>query len=165
MKISTARFGEINIADEEIIEFANGLLGFEKFNRYVILNTEDGSPFRWMQCVDDGDLAFVLIEPLAFMFEYDLEIDDSDVTHLGLEAAEDAVLFAIVTIPEIAQEMTANLQGPVVINAKLRKGRQVISNNQKHPIKARILEEMAKRAKRIQEIEEAQNSDRQEDEG
>ena len=162
MKISTARFGDIEILDEEIIEFADGLLGFEEFHQFVILNTEEGSPFRWMQSVDDGDLAFVIIEPLAFMFAYDLEIDDVDAARIELEVVEDAALFAIVTIPENAQEMTANLQGPLVINAKTRKGRQIISNNPKHPVKAKILEEMEKRAHKLQE---AQDSEPKEDEG
>ena len=80
MKIATARFGEIEVIPEEIIEFAEGLLGFEDAHRFVILNHQDGSPFRWLQCVDNGDLAFVIIEPLNFMFEYDLSISDSDAT-------------------------------------------------------------------------------------
>ncbi len=155
MKIATARFGEIDIIPAEIIEFSEGLLGFDESHRFIILNPEDGSPFRWLQCVEDGDLAFVIIEPLNFMFAYDLDISDGDAAFLGLERAEDAVLYAIVTIPENPSDMTANLQGPLVINVKTRKGRQVISTNSRHSVKTRILDEMKRRADEIRKVTES----------
>ncbi|HEY9071297.1 MAG TPA: flagellar assembly protein FliW [Candidatus Ozemobacteraceae bacterium] len=166
MKITTTRFGEIDIVPEEIVVFSEGLLGFDEVHRFIILNPQDGSPFRWLQCVDDGDLAFVIIEPLSFMFAYDLEIADADAAFLGLEKAEDAVLYAIVTIPENPSDMTANLQGPLVINAKSRKGRQVISTNTQHSVKARILDEMKRRAEEIRKVTESlESSGKKEGEG
>ncbi|MBI3038931.1 flagellar assembly protein FliW [bacterium] len=164
MKVTTLRFGEIEISPEEIIEFPEGLLGFDHLHRYVILNTQKDSPFRWLQCVEDGQLAFVIIEPLSFMFSYDLEISDSDAEFLGLKKAEDVILYAIVTIPENVQEMTANLQGPIVINAVNRKARQVISNNPELKLKTRILDEMAKRTEKINSLKPAPTSPKKEDE-
>lgn len=149
MKISTTRFGEIEVAPEEIVEFSEGLLGFEDAHRFVILNTQDGGPFRWLQCLDQGDLAFVIIEPLQFMYAYDLEISDADVEFLGVKAVEDLVLYAIVTIPDNPRDMTANLQGPLVINVKTRRGRQIISNNPAHSLKTSILAAMEDRARRL----------------
>ncbi len=151
MKIQTTRFGELEVAVEEIVEFADGLLGFEDCHQFVILNPQEGSPFRWLQSTKDGNLAFVIIEPLNFMFEYDLEISDADAAFIKLTQAEDAVLYTIVTIPANPSDMTANLQGPLVINAKNRQGRQVISNKAEHILKARIIDEMKKRADRLAE--------------
>lgn len=151
MKIKTSRFGEIEVAPEEIVVFADGLLGFDDHHSFVILNPQEGSPFRWLQSTTDGDLAFVIIEPLNFMFEYDLEISDADAAFINLTQAEDAVLYTIVTIPANPSDMTANLQGPLVINAKNRKGRQVISNKPEHVLKARIIDEMKKRADKLAE--------------
>jgi len=165
MNLSTARFGKISIADEEIITFDEGLLGFEDYHRYVVLNTDDGSPFRWLQCVDDGNLAFVIIEPLSFMFEYDLEISDSDAEFIALKRAEDAVLYVIVSIPQNPKDMTANLQGPLVINAANRHGRQIISSNSRHSVKARILDEMEKRAAKLKEVQDSLESDQKDGEG
>ncbi len=165
MNLSTSRFGKISIADEEIITFDEGLLGFEDYHRYVVLNTDDGSPFRWLQCVDDGNLAFVIIEPLSFMFEYDLEISDSDAEFIALKRAEDAVLYVIVSIPQNPKDMTANLQGPLVINAANRKGRQIISSNSRHSVKARILDEMEKRAAKLKEVQDSLESDQKDGEG
>ncbi len=158
MKISTSRFGKIEISKDEIITFEEGLLGFGEYHQYVVLNADDDSPFRWLQCVDDGNLAFVIIEPLSFMFEYDIEISDSDAGFITLERAEDAVLYVIVTIPANPSDMTANLQGPLVINAANRKGRQIISSNTKHSVKARILDEMEKRAAKLKEVQDSLDS-------
>jgi flagellar assembly factor FliW len=165
MNLSTSRFGKISIAESEIITFEEGLLGFEDYHRYIVLNTDDGSPFRWLQCIDDGNLAFVIIEPLSFMFEYDLEISDSDAEFIGLTRAEDAVLYVIVSIPQNPKDMTANLQGPLVINVANRNGRQIISNNSRHSVKARILDEMEKRAAKLKEVQESLDSDKKEGEG
>lgn len=158
MKISTSRFGKIEICEDEIVIFEEGLLGFGDYHQYIILNADDGSPFRWLQCVDDGNLAFVIIEPLSFMFEYDIEISDADAKFIGLERAEDAVLYVIVSIPANPSDMTANLQGPVVINAANRKGRQVISSNSRHSVKVRILDEMERRAAKLKEVQDSLDS-------
>ncbi|MFZ2956817.1 MAG: flagellar assembly protein FliW [Candidatus Ozemobacteraceae bacterium] len=165
MKCLTARFGEIDVLNEDIVLFPEGLLGFNEFHRFVILNSQEGSPFRWLQSLDDGNLAFIIVEPLNFLFAYDLEISDADAAFLGIEKAEDAVLYAIVTVPENVRDMTANLQGPLIINAVNRKGRQVISNNAMHPLKANIVEEMAKREKKIQEVLGSLDSKKVEDKG
>ena len=118
-----------------------------------------------MQCVDDENLAFVIIEPLSFMFEYDVEIADSDADFIELTRAEDAVLYVLVSIPANPQEMTANLQGPLVVNVKNRKARQIISTNRRHSVKVKILDEMEKRAAKLQEIQDDLDSDDKEGEG
>lgn len=165
MKISTSRFGKVEIVKDEIITFEEGLLGFGEYHQYIILNTDDGSPFRWLQCVDDGNLAFVIIEPLSFMFEYDIEISDADAAFIKLVRAEDAVLYVVVSIPANPSDMTANLQGPLVINVANRKGRQIISSNSRHSTRVKILDEMERRAAKIKEVQDSLDSNTGEDEG
>lgn len=165
MKISTSRFGKIEICKDEIISFAEGLLGFGDYHQFVVLNADDGSPFRWLQCVDDGNLAFVIIEPLNFMFEYDIEISDADQAFVGLTRAEDVVLYVIVSIPANPSDMTANLQGPLVVNAANRKGRQVISSNSRHSVRVRILDEMERRASKLKEVKDSLDPEPKEGEG
>ena len=159
MEVTTSRFGRIEVSEEDIVRFEDGLLGFGEYHRYVILNAnnKNDSPFRWLQCLDDGNLAFVIIEPLNFMFEYDIEISDSDQEFVGLTRSEDAVIYTIVSIPPNAQDMTANCQGPLLINAVNRKGRQIISSNPRHSIKTKILQEMQIRARKIQELNKSLN--------
>lgn len=154
METTTSRFGKIEVAKEEVVKFPEGLLGFDRLKEFVILNTQDNSPFRWLQSIEDGDLAFIIIEPLNFMFSYEIELSDADVRFLDIQKSEEVVMYVIVNIPEKPQDMTANLQGPIIINASNKKARQIISTNSDHVLRARILDEMVKREAKIQEASE-----------
>jgi flagellar assembly factor FliW len=143
MKITTTRFGELEVPEQDIITFPEGILGFDRTSRYVILNDPATEPLRWLQCVDNSDLAFVIIDPLRFRSEYTLDLSDDDVFDLKLTSPEEAIIYAIVVIPKDTPErMTANLQGPIVINANLMRAKQVISTSSRHKVKHFILEEM-----------------------
>lgn len=142
MNINTARFGELEVNEDEIIHFKEGLFGFENLKRYLIFQMEEDNPLMWMQAIDDGDLAFILISPFEFRPNYSLKLADKDVEELSLSSPEDTDIFAIVVLPEDSSKMTANLQGPIVINKVKKLGKQVISTNPKHKLKHYILEEI-----------------------
>jgi len=142
MNINTARFGELKVNEDEIIHFKEGLFGFENLKRYIIFQMEEDNPLMWMQAIDDGDLAFILISPFEFRPNYSLKLADKDVEELELASPEDTNIFAIVVLPEDSSKMTANLQGPIVINKIKKLGKQVISTNPKHKLKHYILEEI-----------------------
>ena len=142
MNVTTSRFGTIYVNKNEIVRFDEGLFGFGKYHKYVILNTSKrNAPFRWLQSVENGDLAFVIIEPIYFMFKYNLDISYTDQQYLDLTSNEDAIIYTIVSIPSNnPRNMTANLKGPLIINTTNRKGRQVLSNNPNHCVRTRILD-------------------------
>ncbi|TAL39891.1 MAG: flagellar assembly protein FliW [Spirochaetes bacterium] len=146
MKIKTRPYGEVEIDERQIMEFEHGILGFDFVRRFAILDSTDNSPFKWLQSLDEPDLAFVIIRPIDFMAEYNLVISSNDLEDLGAEVVEDLLVFAIVTIPSNPSEMTANLQGPILINAKNRRGKQAISQSDKYRVKHGILEEIKKMA-------------------
>ena len=135
MKLNTSRFGEIEVNEEEIITFSDGLFGFEDIKKYIIFQMEDDNPLMWMQSIEEGSLAFILIRPFEFNPNYSLQLSDNDVEELGLTSPDDSDIFGIVVVPEDPSKMTANLQGPVVINRVLKKGKQVISTSPKHKLK------------------------------
>ncbi len=142
MKIETTRFGDIEIKETEIISFKEGVLGFENLKEYVIFEMEDGAPLMWMQSATEPSLAFIIIRPFEFNDKYTIDISDGITEALKLEKSEDADVFAIVVIPEDPSNMTANLQGPIIINNKNKMAKQIISTNSRHKIKHYILEEM-----------------------
>jgi flagellar assembly factor FliW len=144
MKINTSRFGELEFDKSEVVSFAEGIFGFETDKDYFIFSTEDDNPLMWMQSITDPDLAFVIIRPFEFNPNYSLNLADKDVTDIKLESPDDSDIFAIVVVPDDPAKMTANLQGPIVINTKKNIGKQVISTNPRHKLKHYILEEMQK---------------------
>ena len=146
--IKTKPFGEIEVRDEQIIEFIEGILGFDAVKKFAVLD-DDKSPFLWLQAFDEPDLAFVMISPLEFLDEYSLVISQQDIDDVGASSPEELAVYAIVTIPsDNPSSMTANLQGPVIINPATRKGKQAISLSDKYRVRHSILEEMKKRAKK-----------------
>ncbi|MBN2509291.1 MAG: flagellar assembly protein FliW [Spirochaetales bacterium] len=144
MRVMTKAYGEMEVDDRQRIRFPKGLFGFEDIHDYVLLDSAQ-EPFYWLQAVDNRDVAFVLINPRMFRPDFTLETAAEELEALEILSPEDEnlLVFAVVTIPEDSKKMSANLQGPVVINRKVHTGRQVISSDNKWRVKHFILEEMA----------------------
>lgn len=144
--IQSRPFGKIEVDEKQIISFPDGILGFEFVKKFVILDSAEKTPFKWMQAYSEPDLAFVIIRPEDFMEKYDPSISQADLDALEAKSSDKLVIFSIVTIPANPSCMTANLQGPIVINTKKRIGRQIISMDERYKVKHKILDELKKRS-------------------
>lgn len=122
--IASQRFGAFEVPVESIFELDPGLVGFPNERRFVVLDSRPGSPFKWMLCVDEPDLAFAVVDPVHFVPGYRAPLDKA-VAALGC-AAEDVALFVLVTIPARPTEIYANLLAPVVVDLGRRRGRQLV---------------------------------------
>jgi flagellar assembly factor FliW len=125
MKVNTKAFGHIDVDERQKINFPQGLFGFEDFKDYVLLDAEH-QPFFWLQSLDDHEIAFILINPFLFRPDYEVNINNEDLSEIDINTPENALIFAIITIPQDGSSMTANLQGPLVINKDKMKGMQAI---------------------------------------
>lgn len=143
MKISTTRFGDISIDESKVIQMRDGMLGFEQLKRYVLLPQDKETPFLWFQSVDDGSVAFVVINSLAVKPDYEPVISDDEVKLLGIASPEDAVLLSVVTIRSDPFKVTANLRAPIVINAKKMMAKQVVLAEPDYPVQYPIMENKA----------------------
>ncbi len=142
MKVATKAYGLIDVDERQRITFPHGLLGFENLKDYVLLDAER-QPFYWLQSLDVERVAFILVNPFLFRPDYELDIDDEELRDIGIDKAEDALIFTIVTIPADGSPMTANLQGPLVINREARLARQSILTDQRWKTKHDIMAELA----------------------
>jgi flagellar assembly factor FliW len=147
VRIETSRFGTIEAEEEIIITFTEGLPSFEQCRRFVILTLDDDNPIRWLQSLDDGRLAFPIIDPWLFQPDYAPTISDLDAEKLQIDEESPKLLYAIVTIPrDNPQAMTANLLGPILINPLTRQGRQVIVTNDQYHTRHRVVRCVAQAA-------------------
>lgn len=146
LKVKTTRFNDIEVKEEDLIELPSGLVGFPDLKRYILLDHDKDSPFKWLQSLDDGAVAFVLINPLLFKPDYTVEVGEVEVSELKLECEEDAIISVIITMPSNPQNMTANLKAPLIFNLKNRLGRQVILNSSEYTTRHNIISEVKKRA-------------------
>lgn len=124
MEVRTTRFGVITIADDRILSFPKGLLGFAQNTRFCLLEPGDDACFFWLQSLDDPSLAFVVTDPSLFIPEYAVPIRPEQMSELGMARLEDAQVFVVVN--KVGDSLTGNLQGPLVINTVNRTGEQLI---------------------------------------
>ena len=132
MIIQTSRFGEIEIEEDQIINLPSGLIGFSEDRRFVIREDEAASPFRWLQAVDNQALAFVMIEPHVSVSNYELELTKDNLKKLKAESIKDLSVFALVTMAKNMEDVTVNLQGPLLFNLEKRLGLQFIIQDSKY---------------------------------
>lgn len=125
-KFTTTRFGEIEVRDEEIILFPEGLLGFNQFHRFVLIKDPSQEPFLWLQAMDDPDLAFVIVDPFLFFPGYDIQVKTHELQSIQIEDVTQATVLTIVTIPADPADISANLRGPLVFNMQKNLGKQLV---------------------------------------
>jgi flagellar assembly factor FliW len=144
MKIATKAYGLIDVDERQILNFPHGLFGFEALKDYALLDTER-QPFYWLQSVDIESLAFILINPFLFRPDYEMNLDSEEVQEFDIADPQKALIFSIVTIPQDGSPMTANLQGPLIINRETRSGKQVVLQDPRWKIKHDIIAEFTAR--------------------
>lgn len=147
MEVETSRFGTIDVPDDEVVTFADGVPGFAGKRSMVLIGAGDLTGAQpgeghhtlyWLQDVTDPDLAFLTVVPWSAYPDYDIDVDPSDVDDA---AAEDLCVLAIVTVRrnDGVVRLTSNLLAPVVIDTRNRSGRQIILDDD-WPIHAPLAE-------------------------
>jgi flagellar assembly factor FliW len=120
---------------------AKPVLGFEHLKQYCIIEREDCRPFLWYQSIDDPAVAFPLVNPLLFRSDYRIEVNPKEIEELHIRDISNVETYAIVTIPANPQEMTINLQGPILINTETRLAKQLVLVNSDYHIKHSLVED------------------------
>lgn len=141
--MKTKHFGEIELKEDKVYTFVDGIPGFEDLHQYMIIeNTDEDMPFNWLQSLEEPDLVFTIINPFTFKKDYEFDIDGVTLDKLDIKSHEDVVVYTIVTIPEDVSKMSANLAAPLIMNHVNRKGKQVLLQESKYTSKHLILEEI-----------------------
>ncbi len=144
MKIKTTRFGELEVDKKDIIEFTEGLLGFENLKNFFIVDPGDQTLILWLQSVDDAATAFPIIEPKIFQPNYMVKLLPVELNSLSLENLQNASVYTILTIPQNVTEMSANLKAPVIINNKTKAARQIVLQDSKLEVRYKMYMDLKK---------------------
>jgi len=140
MVIETPRFGRLEVPEEKVYSFPEGLLGFRDFKRYFFHEPSPGAVLVWMQSVDLPALAFVVTDPRIIKPDYEAKVTPAQLEPLELEDLSQAGVWVILTVPEDPAKMTANLQGPIVTNPDKRLAAQIVLNEEGVTTKYPVLE-------------------------
>ena len=138
MKINTRIFGEVDIADEKIITFPQGIIGFPDLNRFTLIFDEEkgvNAGIRWLQSVDEPNFAMPVMDPLFVKADYNPQVEDAIFDTIGGINNDEVLVLVTVTVPKDIKNMTVNLKGPIIINAVTRKAIQVIVEGDENEVK------------------------------
>lgn len=141
-KVNTLRFGEIEVEEEKVVHFEDGIPAFEDEHEFLIIPYDDESPYVFLQSITTPDLAFLMTMPFVFFPEYEFELDDDSQNKLGIKSQEDMLIYTLLTIPggKVA-DMTANLMASVVLNQNTMQARQIVLDKSRYTTKHRLFPE------------------------
>ena len=132
LTIESSRFGTLEIASEDVIEFPNGLIGLGG-SRYALVGaTEDGA-FSWLHSIDDPSLALPVANPWHFFGDYAVDLSDADSARITEDPANVAVYVTVRAGAELA-DFFANLRAPILVSEG--RGHQVINEAPEAPVRA-----------------------------
>lgn len=144
MKVKTRYFGEVEIGDEKIIHFEQGLFGFEDYKDFTILYDVEGDEdpfFSWLQCTSEEALAFPVVNPLKVDSQYNPMVEDALLENIGEMQEDDLVVLLIATVPSDVKKTSVNKKAPLIINAGTCKGVQIVAENQDYEVKHYLFHE------------------------
>ena len=140
MLIDTDRFGTFDTKDSKLIEFPQGLPGFEELHHFIILEVGQTKPIYWLQSTENQYVALPVILTFEILDDYYIDIRDNELEELNVQSQNDLLIMNVVVIPEQMEKMTVNLAAPIVINAVRGIGKQIIVDAKTMPVREPIYE-------------------------
>jgi flagellar assembly factor FliW len=150
MLIHTVNFGDLEVPEDRIITFKEGLPGFPQIHRFVVLELDRLKPFQYLQALDDPPIALFIINPFLIDPRYEFRLSDSDMEDINSTNSAELAVYAVTTIPENPGEATLNLMAPIVVNHKDRLGKQVILLESKYSVKHPLLNDASLSEAKVQ---------------
>ncbi|HOJ68530.1 MAG TPA: flagellar assembly protein FliW [Candidatus Hydrogenedentes bacterium] len=143
MDFDTSRFGQISYNPEDVLTFTQPIIGFIQFRRFVLLPGPEGGSLFWLQSVEKGDLAFLLVNPYDIMPDYTVQLSDHDLAELGTVSREVLKVFTLLVVPPNPAEIRTNLRAPILINPVTRLAKQLVMDRSDYPIQYYLIQHAA----------------------
>jgi len=140
--VESTRFGRLEVDTDRVIRLLGGLLGFPNSQRFVMLDHDKESPFKWLQSLDEGELAVPICDPLVFFPDFHIIIKRDELATLRVKRADELVILVVLNLRTDPAEMTANLQGPIIVHAERLIGRQVVLKESPYSTKHYLFPEL-----------------------
>lgn len=142
MKLDTLKFGLIEIDDALIFNFLEPILGYEHLKKYVLIDYDSDSPFKWLQSTEDMAVSFPVTVPALFGIDYVFTVTEAYAKMLELQAIEDVLTLNVVNIPKGQPEQaTVNLLGPIVINVSNKTAIQMILQDGDYSVRQKLFKD------------------------
>jgi flagellar assembly factor FliW len=131
--LKSTRFGDVELEDEAVVDFPNGLIGLQG-TRYALVPHDDTGTFLWLHSMEDPDLALPVTKPWTFFPSYEVELSDSEAERIGVTDPAQAQVLVTVRATGDPKDFSANLRAPIIMSAG--RGFQVINEAEEAPVRA-----------------------------
>lgn len=138
MSVKTRNFGDIQIDEDKVIVFKEGIPGFEELHKFILIDSQD-EVFHYLQSIENGDICFVIINPYDLKKDYAPIISEEYFSKLGGGPSEQFALYSIVCLKNPIQDSTVNLAGPLVINIENKLGIQVVTEEKMYSTRHKLI--------------------------
>ena len=139
VNIDSTRFGALEVPDESVLEFPNGLIGLGG-TRYTLIAREESAPFLWLHSLDDASLAIPVTNPWFFFSSYEVEVSNSEAERIGVTDPSEADVYVTVRSGESIEDFRANLRAPILVAHG--RGFQVINEADGTSVRAPLFSEV-----------------------
>ena len=130
MEITTREFGAVQIEEDAVYEFPEGVYGFETDRKFAVFSREiEGYSFLYLQSMDNIVPCFLVFEPWDMVSEYKPLMSKEDMDACEVDDIEELIFLVIATVPSHIEDLSINIKSPVVLNPKTRKAKQIILQN------------------------------------
>ncbi|MCD6288648.1 MAG: flagellar assembly protein FliW [Candidatus Hydrogenedentes bacterium] len=136
MKVETTRFGTVEVDDADVLTFTQPILGFADCTRYIIVKGPAGkSGINWLQSVTRPEVAFLVMDPMQVVPDYEVRLPANQVEDLELRDETEAVLLTLVVVPANKSEVRTNLRAPIIYNPRRKLAKQVVLYDTEYPVR------------------------------
>lgn len=140
MFITSKRYGSLEVPDNKIITMERPILGFESLRFFCLVEVDDLAPFLLMQSTEDPEIAFLVMNPLLFFPDYRIEINSQEIAELEVTDPNTVETYVIMTMVRKPRDITANLQGPILINTLNNRGKQLVLVNSNYRVQHSVMQ-------------------------
>jgi flagellar assembly factor FliW len=134
--VNSTRFGELEVPDEALVDFPEGMVGVGG-RRFALLTREESGAFKWLQETSAADLALPVTDPFAFFPTYEVVLSDAEAERIGITDPATAQVLVVVRADEDPGQVSANLLAPILISAGV--GHQVMNEASWAPLREPLL--------------------------
>lgn len=134
----TTRFGQIDVKDEDVITIPDGPLGFSDCTRWTFVDEDKAVPFRMLQSLDNMKLAFCVLDPLVARPDYAFNVTADDLKLIKATITQGLHVYCIVALSPKIEDVTINLQGPLVFNTINKLGAQFVLINSEYTTREKL---------------------------
>ncbi len=130
--VKSSRFGNLDIPVSSVFTIINGIIGFPDASGYTLL--EYNPPFSWLHSTENPELAFVVVNAAEFGDDYNFSLPVGD-RDIELREDDQVAVVNLVSVRSDPSQTTVNLKAPIVVNLRTMRGRQIVLDDPRYPVK------------------------------